>query len=114
MKKFGLIGMAVLAVAIVNVNLNNKSSNKSLNVSKIALKNSEALTQENQEDWHSGECGTDVSYEEDYWGYIISEIKECNFSYTGFMCEYGIVTTYQSPYSSSYTVGSFSIQYCQG
>jgi hypothetical protein len=51
MKKFGLIGMAiigsaVLVVSAVNVSLNNKSSNKNSDVSKIALKNLEALTQE--------------------------------------------------------------------
>jgi hypothetical protein len=54
MKKFGLIGMAVLAVAIVNVNLNNKSSNKSSNVSKIALKNMEALGSGSDSDSESG------------------------------------------------------------
>jgi hypothetical protein len=114
MKKFGLIGMVALGVAILaGVNVNVNLSSKSSNMSGVALKNYEALTQENQGDWHSGECGTDISYDEDIWDHSVTEIKECDYTLNGWMCEYGEVTTYYY-FSLSYSVGSFSTQYCQG
>jgi hypothetical protein len=113
MKKFLFFGSVVLGIAvlaIVNVNLNSKSSS----VWGVALKNLEAITQENQEDWHSGECGTDEKWLVSEFGDVESHIKECDFTTTGSMCEYGVVTTFYYTYSPPYTYGSFSIQYCQG
>lgn len=114
--------MAVLGVAVlagVNVNLSSRSSN----VSRMALKNMEALTQENPGDWHSGECGTKATtstYFTLYNGVLVPsrvEVrKECDFTANGSQCESGLVTTYFSygyglpPHS----VGSYSIQHCQG
>jgi hypothetical protein len=115
MKKFLVIGMVVLGTAtlilsIVNINLDNKSSNESV----VALKNQEALSQENPGDWHSGECGTQESWVESFFGDVVTQVKECDFNMSGWMCEYGSITTYYYSYSPPYSYGSFSVQYCQG
>jgi hypothetical protein len=122
MKKYSIIGMVVIGItflAMVNVNL----SNKYPNVSGVLLKNMEAITQENQEDWHPGECHTEAD------SYVIASItvwnngsltthsnvdvyrKRCAPA-DGDHCEYG--SKYYSHYHNYYIAGDYQTQLCQG
>jgi hypothetical protein len=122
MKKFVFLGLAVLGIALlamVNVNLGDKSSN----VSGVTLKNLEAITQENQEDWLSGECHTETSTSNLYsltvsdgnsifTYYNVDKItKECAPA-SGIYCEYG--SKYYSHAYGYFITGSYTSQSCQG
>jgi hypothetical protein len=100
-------------------------SQKKLTDSDVTLKNIEALSEENQEDWHPGECHTEtttktVHYPVDYYFneteyYTIyiemqEETKTCAPS-GGAGCEYG--TMYYDA-GGGYIGGSYSSQNCQG
>jgi hypothetical protein len=115
---FGIFAVAIVAFAMFNVGLNTNSS-----ISKLGKANLEALTQENQSDWHSGECHTWTSQNYlthlpvDVLGYVINDVymiaivKQCEPG-SGASCLYGTKFYYLS--SGNYIAGSYNIQYCQG
>jgi hypothetical protein len=68
-----------------------------------------------QNNWHSGECGTDTDYYFTFNNSIETTIiiKHCDFTQNGDHCEYGICIIIGAG-SDDNISGGFTGQYCQG
>jgi acyl-homoserine lactone acylase PvdQ len=123
MKKILFWGLFITASIVSVVTLTLTDSKNDPSFATIYLSNTSALSQENQEDWHSGECHTvttvtripslTVSNGDTITTYspVDKVSKRCDHS-GGASCQYG--DKYYSVVYGDYIIGSYSSQSCQG